>query len=93
MERFALRYGFATEDLNTRLAGLALYASIVVVAWLLLPKTLPFVLPASAFGMVMHAGPRRPWLGFAGFWVLLLVVPGLFFTSLLTEAFAGLTGR
>jgi hypothetical protein len=69
--------------------GVVLYAAIVGAAWWLLPGTLPFVVPSAAFGMVLHAGMRRPWLGLAGFWVLLVVVPLLFFPSLLADAFAG----
>jgi hypothetical protein len=56
---------------------------------LLLPRTLPFVAPSAGFGMALHAGMRRPWLGLAGFALLLVVVPLLFFPSLLVDAFAG----
>ncbi len=79
----------ATHDRQTRLVGVVLYATIVGAAWWLRPGTLPFVVPAAGFGMALHAGMRRPWLGFAGFWLLLVVVPLLFFPSLLVDAFAG----
>ena len=78
----------ATGDRGTRLAGVLIYAAIAAAAWLLLPESLPFVVPSAAFGMVMHAGMLRPWLAFAGFWVLLVVVPVLFFPTMLTEAFS-----
>jgi hypothetical protein len=91
MGRFAGPNRSAMGDREVRLAGVALYAAIAAVAWWLLPATLPFVLPSAGFGMVMHAGRRRPWLGLAGFWVLLVLVPALFFPSLLSEAFSGLT--
>jgi hypothetical protein len=81
--------GSVMGDRNVRLAGVALYVAIVAVAWWLLPAALPFVVPSAAFGMVMHAGRRRPWLGLAGFWLLLVVVPALFFPSMLGEAFSG----
>jgi hypothetical protein len=80
--------GLTTGDRGTRLAGVAIYAAIAAAAWLLLPASLPFVVPSAAFGMAMHAGMLRPWLAFAGFWVLLVVVPVLFFPSMLTEAFS-----
>ena len=69
--------------------GVVLYATIVGAAWWLRPATLPFVVPAAGFGMALHAGMRRPWLGLAGFGLLLVVVPLLFFPSLLVDAFAG----
>ena len=80
--------GLATGDRGTRLAGVAIYAAIAAAAWLLLPESLPFVLPAAAFGMAMHAGMLRPWLAFVGFLVLFVVVPVLFFPTMLTEAFS-----
>ena len=79
----------ATHDRQTRLVGVVLYATIVGAAWWLRPATLPFVVPAAGFGMALHAGMRRPWLGLAGFWLMLVVVPLLFFPSLLVDAFAG----
>ena len=79
----------ATHDQKTRLAGVVLYATVVGAAWWLLPGTLPFVIPSAGFGMTLHAGMLRPWLGFAGFWLLLVVVPLLFFPSLLVDAFGG----
>ena len=69
--------------------GAVLYATIVGVAWWLLPGMLPFVAPSAGFGMALHAGMRRPWLGLAGVGLLLVVVPLLFFPSLLVDAFAG----
>ena len=69
--------------------GVVLYATIVGVAWWLLPGMLPFVVPSAGFGMALHAGMLRPWLGLAGFWLLLVVVPLLFFPSLLVDAFSG----
>lgn len=89
MRRVTGRHGATTEDRGVRLAGVALYAVIVAVAWWLLPSAMPFVGPAAAFGVAMHAGGGRPWLGFAGFWVLLVVIPALFFPSMLTDAFGG----
>ena len=85
--------GSARGDRQVRLAGVVLYATVVALSWWLLPAGLPFVVPSAAFGMVMHAGGRRPWLGLAGFFVLLVVVPALFFPSLLGEAFSGLNGH
>ena len=78
-----------THDRQTRLVGVVLYATVAGAAWWLRPGTLPFVVPAAGFGMALHAGMRRPWLGLAGFWLLLVVVPLLFFPSLLVDAFAG----
>jgi hypothetical protein len=80
--------GAATGVRGTRLAGVAIYAAIVAAAWWLLPASWPFVVPSAAFGMVMHAGMLRPWLAFVGFWVLLVVVPVLFFPSMLTDVFS-----
>jgi hypothetical protein len=88
MVRWTLPRGTMTRDRQVRLVGVALYAAIVGAAWWWQPEALPFVVPSAAFGMVMHAGMRRPWLGQAGFWVLLVVVPAVLFPSLLTEAFA-----
>jgi len=79
----------ATDDRSTRLVGAVLYAAIVGVTWGLLPKALPFVVPAAALGMVLHAGMRRPWLGFAGFCLLAVVVPAVVFPSMLLDALPG----
>jgi hypothetical protein len=90
MGRFTWPNGSARGDREVRLAGVALYVAIVAVAWWMLPAALPFVVPSAAFGIVMHAGRRRPWLGLAGFWLLLVVVPAVLFPSLLSQAFSGL---
>ena len=79
----------ATDDRETRIVGVVLYAAIVGAAWWLLPATLPFVVPSAGFGMALHGGMLRPRLGFAGFWLMLVVVPLLFFPSLLVDAFVG----
>jgi len=89
VERLARPGTAATHDRQTRLVGVVLYATIVGATWWLLPQTLPFVAPSAGFGMALHAGMRRPWLGLAGFGLLLVVVPLLFFPSLLVDAFAG----
>lgn len=79
----------ATHDQQTRLVGVVIYAAAVGAAGWLLPGTLPFVVPSAGFGMALHAGILRPRLGLAGFWLLLVVVPLLFFPSLLVDALAG----
>ena len=78
--------GTASDDWSVRLVGAVLYSAIVGATWLLLPKALPFVVPAAALGVALHAGMRRPWLGLAGFCLLSVVVPAVVFPSMLLDA-------
>ena len=77
--------------LRTRLTGLALYGAVVAWCVYQLPDSLPFVVPAAAFGGgVLHVWRGRPWLGLVVFAIIVVAVPMLLWPSMLTGTFADL---
>ena len=70
---------------------LVLYAAAVAWCASQLPTSLAFVVPGAVLGGMLHVWKGRPWLGLLVFTVVVVVVPALFWPSLLTGTFAGLT--
>lgn len=57
-----------------------------------LPEVIPFVVPGAVLGGgVLHVWRGRPWLGLAGFAIIVVVVPMPLWPWVLTGAFSDLT--
>jgi len=69
------------------------YAAIVAWCSWKLPDTLPFVVPGAALGVFLHALKGRPWLGALGASVIVIVLPAVFWPSMITGAFSDLANR
>lgn len=77
-----------------RVAGLALYGAVVVWCAYALQESLPFVVPGAVLGGgVLHAWKGRPWLGFAVFVVIVVLVPVLLLPALGIGTYADLSNR
>jgi hypothetical protein len=79
------------REVRLRVTGLVLYAAAVAWCASQLPTSLAFVVPGAVLGGMLHVWKGRPWLGLLVFTVVVVVVPALFWPSLLTGTFAGLT--
>jgi hypothetical protein len=78
--------------LRLRVTGLVLYAAAVAWCAAQLPTSLPFVVPGAVLGGgLLHVWKGRPWLGLLVFTLIVVVVPTLFWPSMLTGTYAGLT--
>lgn len=77
----------------TRLWGIPLYGGILAWCLLQLPTAAVFVVPAVVVGVVLHVLRGRPVLGALAFLVIVVVAPALFWPSIATDAFDGLTSR
>lgn len=77
----------------TRLWGVPIYGGILAWCLLQLPTAAVFVVPAVVVGVVLHVLRGRPVLGALAFLVIVVVAPALFWPSIATDAFDGLTSR
>lgn len=77
----------------TRLWGIPIYGGILAWCLLQLPTAAVFVVPAVVVGAVLHVLRGRPYLGALAFLVIVVVAPALFWPSIATDAFDGLTSR
>lgn len=74
-----------------RFVGLAFYGAIVAWCALQMPASLTFVGPGAVIGALIHVFKGRPWLGLGAFLVVVVLVPLLFWPSMLTGAVGHLT--
>ncbi|GAB3086071.1 hypothetical protein [Nocardioides zeae] len=77
----------------TRLWGIPIYGGIFAWCLLQLPTAAVFVVPAVVAGFTLHVLRGRPYTGALVFLVIVVVAPALFWPSIATEAFDGLTSR
>ncbi len=83
--------GSLARSLRMRIVGLVFYAAVVTWCWYRLPTSLSFVVPGAVVGSVLHIWKGWPWLGLVAFFVVVAVVPAVFWPSMLTGAFSNLT--
>ncbi|QIX27950.1 hypothetical protein ncot_16160 [Nocardioides sp. JQ2195] len=70
---------------------MAFYAAVVAWCALQMPASLTFVAPGALIGALIHVVKGRPWVGLGAFLLIVVVVPLLFWPSMLTGAVGHLT--
>ncbi len=75
----------------TRLLGAAFYAATVAWCAMQMPASLTFVVPGAVGGGFLHIVKGRPWLGLLLFLIIVVLVPIIFWPSMLTGAMGRLT--
>ena len=79
--------------LRSAIVGLVAYAAVTVWCATQLPTSLLFVAPAAVIGGWLHVVKGQRLLGLLAFIVVVVVMPMVFWPSMLTGLFADLTSR